>query len=329
MEKVISNYTYETSFPLDSAALQHIANNRAIVEVIGNIAGDKVILFGCELNGNQRSEGYIFLRTKDYPQGEVLHYEGGSSSATQLNIKLRDYPVSTTVEGATKTYTKAHTERKLVDGAGDADKTYNWSDFSAVVTNAEIMEIGTAVIQRLNTLTAEPAGVVKLWAGNNVPTGYLLCDGKDYPTTGIGSDGVVSYATLFAAIGTTFNEGIKAYSNTKYITSANRFRVPDLRGRFVVGQDVTQESDYSTKGNGGGEEKHLLTANEMPAHSHGYEHTYTGQNVGQTICGVENDSPDTQIGNVTDTIQSTIAGNSQPHENRPPYYVLAYIIKAF
>ena len=52
------------------------------VGIIGNLAGDKAILLGCTLTGGgtQRSEGYVFLRTKDHPEGEVLYWEGGPIS---------------------------------------------------------------------------------------------------------------------------------------------------------------------------------------------------------------------------------------------------------
>ena len=68
-------------FPADCEMLDYIQTNAHIVSIIGNLAGDKAVLLGCEpLNETQRGEGYVFLRTKDHPEGEVLFWEGGSTS---------------------------------------------------------------------------------------------------------------------------------------------------------------------------------------------------------------------------------------------------------
>lgn len=91
---------------------------------------------------------------------------------------------------------------------------------------------------------------------------------------------------------------------------------PDLRGKFVLGAGT----EYAV-GDTGGEEKHVLTVGEMPAHGHNaravnapgtvYDNLIQGLSSGGTI------------------LQSpvTIAGSSQPHNNMPPYYALCYIIK--
>ena len=58
-------------FPADCEMLDYMQTNAHIVSIIGNLAGDKSILYGCELSGTQRKEGYVFLRTKDHPEGEI------------------------------------------------------------------------------------------------------------------------------------------------------------------------------------------------------------------------------------------------------------------
>lgn len=90
---------------------------------------------------------------------------------------------------------------------------------------------------------------------------------------------------------------------------------PDLRDRFVLGGGGTQ-----TAGETGGEEKHMLTAEEMPSHTHGIP-VMNSQNAYYSTSGTVN-------GNLTSNpTPSTSAGGSQPHNNMPPYYVLCYIIK--
>jgi microcystin-dependent protein len=146
---------------------------------------------------------------------------------------------------------------------------------------------------------AIPAGVVVMWSGapGNVPEGWALCDG----TSG----------------------------------------TPDLSGRFIVGYDAS-DIDYDTIGETGGEETHILSIAEMPAHDHGgttstdgaHSHSikyYTGSGSKSAFERRNTGSPGWLSGttNTTGDHSHTIPseGGGQAHENRPPYYTLAYIIK--
>jgi len=88
---------------------------------------------------------------------------------------------------------------------------------------------------------------------------------------------------------------------------------PDLRDRFIVGAG----QGYSV-GNTGGEAMHTLTIAEIPAHSHTYNNSNKSGN--QADGGSPRNTGD-QEGITSST------GGGQPHENRPPYYALAYIMK--
>lgn len=92
---------------------------------------------------------------------------------------------------------------------------------------------------------------------------------------------------------------------------------PDLRDRFIVGAG----NNYSI-GSTGGSEKHTLTVDEMPSHNHSLnQDTQDGDgHIGYPTVGDRNGEF-----MATDPVQHT--GGNQPHENRPPYYALAYIIK--
>lgn len=118
---------------------------------------------------------------------------------------------------------------------------------------------------------------------------------------------------------------------------------PDLRGKFVVGYDPA-DTDYDAVGKAGGKKEHVLTEAEMPQHSHGG----TAQTAGSHTHGLSqikentNNSfkngfydrslggPSTSLrtdsgGSHSHNLSINNAGQSQPHENRPPYYTLAYI----
>jgi microcystin-dependent protein len=125
---------------------------------------------------------------------------------------------------------------------------------------------------------------------------------------------------------------------------------PDLRNRFIVGAG----SEYSV-GATGGEKYHTLTVSELPshyhtvdppttntttdgAHSHSYSHVWTKP---QYNGGLEDGANTTMYDEdwATSTngyhyhkvdipeFNSGSTGGGQAHENRPPYYALAFIMK--
>ncbi len=126
MDKVIGNFSGQAdkSFPLDCGTLEALQTNTLLVELLGNIAGDKIILSGCELNaeGTERKEGYVFLRTRDYPMGEILRWAGGSVFS---GMKIVTEDVQVVTEG--NVYSKAYNRRYLEAGSGG--EHYEWEDF--------------------------------------------------------------------------------------------------------------------------------------------------------------------------------------------------------
>lgn len=88
---------------------------------------------------------------------------------------------------------------------------------------------------------------------------------------------------------------------------------PDLRNRFIMGAG----SSYSV-GNAGGEASHTLTINEMPAHSHSYNRAVSGSGWG-------GDDGSQSTGNIVEN--TGVSGSGAAHNNLPPYYALAYIMK--
>lgn len=63
------------------------------------------------------------------------------------------------------------------------------------------------------------SGQIVFCAGNSIPNGYLECNGATVSRN--------TYATLFAAIGSTYGPG----------DGATTFNLPDLRGEFLRGAD--------------------------------------------------------------------------------------------
>jgi microcystin-dependent protein len=109
---------------------------------------------------------------------------------------------------------------------------------------------------------------------------------------------------------------------------------PDLRSRFIVGAtsdastgvtfnaDTGAVSGAYAPGNTGGETAHQLTTAEMPSHSHQLSR-YSGNNNVNSQSGRYALATTNDIG--PDSTNST--GADDYHENRPPYYALAFIMR--
>lgn len=103
---------------------------------------------------------------------------------------------------------------------------------------------------------AVPPGVMFEWPTATAPAGYLLCDGRSLLRA--------DYPALFAVLGTTYGAA-----------DGTHFNLPDHRGRVSVtldnlgGSDAGRLSAANTIGGTGGAETVTLTAQQIPAHSHG------------------------------------------------------------
>lgn len=141
-----------------------------------------------------------------------------------------------------------------------------------------------------------PRGLIAMWNGTQVPNGWALCNGQ----------------------------------------IVDDLQTPDLSGKFVVGWQSGNE-DYNLIGNTGGQDKVTLTTPEIPSHVHNFADAYFieaydgigingSQWIGNNLYGSSKTDRDNSYVALWDH-DTRAAGGGQPHENRPPYYVLAYIIK--
>lgn len=313
MDKIIGNYLTQSNrdFPLDAETLDYLQVNAAMLAILGNIGGDKIILTGCDLTngGANRSEGYLFVRTLAFPQGEILRFEGGAVSAG-LYIKTE----SISVDAQGNSYPTAYTRRSL--GAGTGNEKFAWADFKSIKTNVELEAKAKALEEAIALLAPPPLGIAQIWAGyctsEAIPSGYALCDGSTLSAA--------DYPGLYAKIGRLHTPGA---------VGQGYFNLPDLRSRFIVGYDPNDE-DYDLVAKKGGEKKVTLTEKQLPKHAHQFfanrlhdSQSSAYERVGNGEYATNGDS-NWSLGY---NYKSKEAGGGESHENRPPYYVMAYIMR--
>ena len=138
----------------------------------------------------------------------------------------------------------------LFTGLDNARERFNWENAGAKVTDAEWDIIEALVAQADLELMSNPLlGTIFPYATTLPPDGALPCDGTHYLKA--------DYPLLAAALNTAFN------------VDSTHFRVPDLRGRTIIGVGTGSGlSAYAVDANGG-QESHALSTGELASHSHG------------------------------------------------------------
>ncbi len=138
-------------------------------------------------------------------------------------------------------------------------------------------------------------------------TGKVKESGNDLIPRGI----IVAYSGASAPAGWAFCDGTNG--------------TPDLRGRFILGTTNGSVTDSNDRGGiniqpntVGGERNHTLTTSEMPAHTHGYSNMIGG---GSGLPAASS------VGNVASPKTTDSAGGNAAHNNMPPFWALAYIMK--
>lgn len=148
-----------------------------------------------------------------------------------------------------------------------------------------------------------PVGTIIPYAGTTIPSNYMKCEGQELSR--------IEYDILFSAIGTTYGAG----------DGSTTFNLPNLKGRVITGID-SNDTDFDTLGEKGGEKEHTLTVDEMPSHRHDFE-----KNGAWGASGTHTGNLNENGENVYDVPKTKYAGGSQAHNIMQPYIALNYIIK--
>jgi microcystin-dependent protein len=129
-----------------------------------------------------------------------------------------------------------------------------------------------------------PPGSIITYAVNSAPDGWLICDGSSVSRT--------TYSELFAIISTTYGVG----------NGSTTFSLPNLQGKTIFGLN-SNDSDFNSVGETGGNKTVTLTEDEIPSHSH----TGTTDSSGVHTHGITDPG---HTHNVSRTLQTTGSNTS-------------------
>ena len=173
------------------------------------------------------------------------------------------------------------------------------------------------------------AGEIKMWAGDAIPGGWLLCDGSEVSKT--------DYPYLYEAIGDLWGTP----------SSSSNFKLPNLTGRVPVGYNAADTDTTETFGKVGatggarGAWYHTHTIGSSGDHYHASQGRMEGSGTGANIFESYNGASKTRAVNVPRSGSngahthspgsSGSSGNKLAADkaNMPPYAVVKYIICAF
>lgn len=285
---------YNENLPADTTAPAEIRENFRALK------NDKIVAAASAITATKLETARLISISGD-ASGSAA-FDGTENLVINLDVVSADVAAECTGNAATAT--KLKTARKindvLFDGTEDITiSTINGKDIVTVdqlPTSLPANGGNSDTVDGLhaNEIVAQamPIGGIIMWSGGvaTVPEKWHLCDGSN---------------------GT-----------------------PDLRNRFVVGAGNT----YSVGGTGG-EANHTLTINEIPSHSHGS--TASGGVVNASATGLRFNSggmimwsyeetqpwPTVQAAAYSGSAATSNVGGGQAHNNLPPYYALAYIMK--
>lgn len=165
-----------------------------------------------------------------------------------------------------------------------------------------------------------PSGFIGMWSGVTAPTGWYLCDG---------TNGTPDLRNRFiVGAGTSYAIGATGGADTVTLSES---------------QIPSHTHSISATSSGAGAHNHSITISD-PGHGHTYgraggiygngfafqDQSINGTGYTTNIATTGITASASAVGDHTHNItaSATTTGGGLAHENRPPYYALAYIMKA-
>ena len=175
-----------------------------------------------------------------------------------------------------------------------------------------------------------PVGMMVMYAGGTVPAGWLICRGATLL--------IADYPALYSVLSTTYGGN----GTTNFLLPNMDLRVPvgaggtatgALTGTNGAGVGITEAGLGRAIGSTGGYASVTLTSAQSGIPLNGNHTHYVNDNGGINASGMgtggEGGIPNSQIEITRDMGGSGSSNATSSHENRMPYLVLNFIIKAY
>lgn len=140
------DFNQDGGFRLSTNILNAVQAAYSLFNALGFIAGDKTIITGCVVTGNNVSDGVVFLN------GQVYTFKGGNLG-TNVIVKetITSYPFQ---NGAVKPVLY---DRYVGFGSGLPEETYLWADFKRTFQTKEIQAFKDSHNNRITALENRPS----------------------------------------------------------------------------------------------------------------------------------------------------------------------------
>lgn len=228
------------------------------LEITPDADGDNII------GGNDHS---LFPRQSIIPT--VYSVKAGNTDKLggyNWSVLFADGDIRNRISGA-KLMNGSVTSAKIAKGAVDADRLENKAVSAEkiadkAITSNQIAD-NTITLKNLERSLSDflgelirssmvPAGTVMAFAGEDIPTGWLPCDGRSLNSQ--------DYPRLYAAIGISWGGGYTQDAQGNETKGKGDFNLPDLRGVFLRGVNGEQSGEFSESGDFSDPDKNSRTA---------------------------------------------------------------------
>lgn len=173
----------------------------------------------------------------------------------------------------------------------------------------------------------EILGVIKIFAGNFAPKGFMFCAGQILP--------IAQNDALFSLLGTTYGGN-----------GSTTFALPNLQGVVPIGQGQSRSGNIYTLGETAGAPTTTILTSNMPPHVHtgpgkisvsganstdavpvdGASIAVPGSIVSRAFLPTLGFATATPSVNLISNVTTAVAGSGLPINNMQPYLAINYII---
>lgn len=310
----------QNKYPVSTDVLDFMQEQINFVSTLSSIAGGNAIL----KQSTSDTDGLLVLN------GELLLIK---KSAPNTYITVTEEKQSIVAKGET------FKDARVIRYAQYTSNSMGSNSYAAT----EFKFIENLIAQKELNQHHVPKGTVIDWYGeasfDNIPYGWVPCGGFYVTSTGSAGEKPSKvkeeerrWKERYSSIKTEclYGQIEGGWKCTLRLKNVNSIEIPNLSGRFIVGAGWSDNTSigYYKLGVIGGENAHILTANESGLPSLSYEDTttvFTKENKGIGVAGSYNVVTTTSENVNKKNIEGK--GAEVAHENRPPYFAMYKLIK--